>query len=116
MAELLNGTVKWFNSDKGFGFIEQENGGKDVFVHFRKINNGEIENEQIVNFQIGEPIVETVEHEIPNESLSLMQTLSDTSELLSNQQKENIKNWDENQKLFMSLLKESDAILEMGSK
>ncbi|HIP11782.1 MAG TPA: cold-shock protein, partial [Arcobacter sp.] len=27
MAELVNGTVKWFNSEKGFGFIEQENGG-----------------------------------------------------------------------------------------
>ncbi len=30
------GTVKWFNADKGFGFIEQEN-GPDVFVHFRSI-------------------------------------------------------------------------------
>ena len=38
MADLINGTVKWFNSEKGYGFIEQENGGKDVFVHFRQIN------------------------------------------------------------------------------
>lgn len=30
------GTVKWFNADKGYGFIEQE-GGPDVFVHFRSI-------------------------------------------------------------------------------
>lgn len=32
----VTGTVKWFNESKGFGFISQE-GGKDVFVHFRSI-------------------------------------------------------------------------------
>lgn len=59
MAEQVNGTVKWFNSDKGYGFIEQDNGGKDVFVHYRQINsNGydrvSLNEGQKVTFDIGE--------------------------------------------------------------
>jgi len=34
---MINGTVKWFNAERGYGFVCDENGGEDVFVHFSAI-------------------------------------------------------------------------------
>jgi CspA family cold shock protein len=49
------GTVKWFNSTKGFGFIQPEDGGKDVFVHISAVERsglGSLGEGQKVSFEL----------------------------------------------------------------
>lgn len=47
------GKVKWFNPEKGYGFIEQEN-GKDLFVHINDVQGGDLKEGDRVEFEIGE--------------------------------------------------------------
>ena len=62
---LLEGTVKWFNNEKGFGFIQPNDGGKDVFVHFRQVNRSgygrvSLAEGQKVTYELGEGMKGTI--------------------------------------------------------
>jgi cold shock protein len=55
MAERIRGTVKWFNREKGYGFITPETGGKDVFVHYSAIEGQgfrNLEENDTVEFEV----------------------------------------------------------------
>ncbi len=52
---MAQGTVKWFNSEKGFGFISRDEGGPDVFVHYSNIDGTgfrNLEEDQRVEFEV----------------------------------------------------------------
>ncbi|CAM2785284.1 cold-shock protein [Prescottella defluvii] len=54
---MAEGTVKWFNAEKGFGFIAPDDGSADVFVHYSAIQtNGfrTLEENQRVRFEVGQ--------------------------------------------------------------
>jgi cold shock protein len=54
---MAQGTVKWFNAEKGFGFIAQDGGGEDVFVHFSAIQSGgykSLDENQKVEFDLAQ--------------------------------------------------------------
>lgn len=54
---MANGTVKWFNSTKGYGFIQPEDGGNDVFVHISALENAglaSLDDGQKVQFELEE--------------------------------------------------------------
>ena len=55
---MSKGTVKWFNAEKGFGFIAPEDGSKDLFVHYSEIQSGDgfatLKEGQSVEFEVGE--------------------------------------------------------------
>ena len=54
---MPEGTVKWFNADKGFGFIQPEDGGDDLFVHFSAIQADgykSLDDGQRVSFNVGQ--------------------------------------------------------------
>ena len=55
---MSTGTVKWFNQDKGFGFITPDDGGKDLFVHHSEIQSGgdyaSLKDGQKVEYEVGQ--------------------------------------------------------------
>ena len=51
---MPTGKIKWFDPEKGYGFIEQDEGGQDLFVHHTETDGSVLNDGQAVEFEIGE--------------------------------------------------------------
>jgi CspA family cold shock protein len=66
---MVDGTVKWFNATKGFGFIEPEDGGKDAFVHISAVeragiatlNDGQKVSYELISGRDGKEAAENIQ-------------------------------------------------------
>jgi CspA family cold shock protein len=57
LEQAVQGTVKWFNAEKGYGFIAPDDGGADVFVHYSEIQSDgfrSLDEGQKVEFEVGQ--------------------------------------------------------------
>ena len=54
---MVNGTVKWFNTNKGYGFVEPDDGGKDVFIHISAVEKSGLKTlleNQKITFEVNQ--------------------------------------------------------------
>ncbi len=51
---MAQGQVKWFDTQKGYGFIAQQDGGEDLFVHYSEVQSQSLDEGQTVEYEVGQ--------------------------------------------------------------